>query len=389
MPMKDGRKVVVFWLILTSITLLSCELGARLVFAFMVGPKVLLYGTGAYRNEVKLFPSVVMMKIGYTPPTPEHYKIWTSNSFYTKFSPNEYKTDRDEHGERFHPTINSRGFRGKEFSDKKLPGVIRVVTLGASSTFGYHNREHETYPYYMEALLNAAANGEKTFEVINLGIPHMHSDQILSIFLNEALALEPDVVTFYEGWNDAGASPDTSNGEGLASVFGHAYAAAREYVLMIALFDSLFYYIGGSSFTSEKVQNIIKINSENFLANVSIISEECKKRGILFIIATQQACSQFIQREGLKGIKFHDEVITVERKLKNKDGLRRREVSFLIHAGIMEALERWAPANNIAFVDVIRATDADRDVLLTYVHPSPQGNRMIAQEFVKEILKHL
>jgi len=55
---------------------------------------------------------------------------------------------------------------------------VRVVTLGASSTFGFHNRDDQTYPRQLENLLNQEARGSTRYEVINLGIPHLTSDEI-------------------------------------------------------------------------------------------------------------------------------------------------------------------------------------------------------------------
>src|SRR4051794_34635657 len=46
----------------------------------------------------------------------------------------------------------------------------------------------------------------KAFEVINLGIPHMTTWKIYSILMEEALPLHPDVVTFYEGVNNAASN---------------------------------------------------------------------------------------------------------------------------------------------------------------------------------------
>ena len=96
-------------------------------------------------------------------------------------------------------------FRGRDFQTQKAPGVIRVVTLGASSTFGYYDRDEETYPFLLETLLNAESPESLRFEVINLGIPHLKMASIYQLFMAEALPLQPDIVTFYEGNNDAGS----------------------------------------------------------------------------------------------------------------------------------------------------------------------------------------
>ena len=122
---------------------------------------------------------------------------------YTKYFPREVRIDHDpETGDTFRVAINGHGFRGPEFRQTKPAGVIRVVTLGASSTFGYYNRDNETYPHFLELEFNARCGGQRTFEVINLGILHTKAKQNVALFRREAVPLSPDVVTFYEGIND-------------------------------------------------------------------------------------------------------------------------------------------------------------------------------------------
>jgi len=164
-----------------SVTVLLLELGLRLFFAFWVGPSVLMYGTTPDKYHVD-----------------NHTVSDHGNELggYSKYYPNQVRVDHDHQtGALFRVTINSNGFRGKEFADLKSDGIVRVVTLGASSTFGYFSRDDETYPYYMEQILNQQCSGQ-AFEVLNLGIPHSSSDQILSLSIAEVLPLNPDVITY-------------------------------------------------------------------------------------------------------------------------------------------------------------------------------------------------
>jgi len=61
---------------------------------------------------------------------------------------------------------------------------------------------------------------------------------------------------------------------------------------------------------------------------------------------------------------------------------------FLTHSKLMTDLKSWASAASAPFVDIIAATNGNRDVLLSWVHLSPRGNQMVAQAFAKEILRH-
>jgi hypothetical protein len=109
----------------------------------------------------------------------------------------------------------------------------------------------------------------------------------------------------------------------------------------------------------------------------------------VFVLANQQACSELFDRPERKGMSFDEEVRLVQGRLASEGRLDRHAGSFLVHAGMMEALERWSEAQDVPFVDVIAATDERRDLLLTYVHPNAEGNRLIAQAFVDAILRQL
>ena len=55
----------------------------------------------------------------------------------------------------------------------------------------------------------------------------------------------------------------------------------------------------------------------------------------------------------------------------------------------MAALRKWADDEKVPLVDLIAAMDDDRSVLLTYVHLTPAGNRIIARELTAEIRRQL
>ena len=154
--------------------------------------------------------------------------------------------------------------------------MIRIVTLGASSTFVFHDRDNETYPYYLEQILN----------------------------------------------------------------------------------------------------------------NVSKIYEEYKKRGILFIAATQQAQSNLFNRKKIKGITYERESDLVRKKILELGHINADELYFLAHNVLMKDLKAWAATQNVPLVDVIEVTNQDRDVLVSWVYLNAKGNQMVAREFSEEILKY-
>ncbi len=93
--------------------------------------------------------------------------------------------------------VNAHGMRGPDLPVDKPPGVIRVLCLGDSCTFGA--RCERPYPVILEAL--GRARFGDTIEVLNGGVPGHAAHQGLAM-LDRYLKFAPDIVTVYFGWND-------------------------------------------------------------------------------------------------------------------------------------------------------------------------------------------
>jgi hypothetical protein len=292
--------------------------------------------------------------------------------------------------QRFRVTINSRGFRGKEINPHKPPGVLRVVTLGASSTFGYYSRDHQTYPRQMEDILNRECGRPESIEVINLGIPHLNSREIVTLFHGEAIPLDPDVVTYYEGINDCYdkiVTKTAGHKSGSRLSLRTAFHELRNRLLLVAFSDDVL-RPPRSEYQEDEMDNFDG-RVEPFLANIERLRQECSKRGILFIVATQQARSLIVDRRDIKGMTYEQEVQLVQNTLNETGKLDRRAAHFLVHARLMAGLRQWAEQSDVPLVDVIQALNQDRNVILSWVHVSPRGNTIIARLFADAIMERM
>ena len=98
---------------------------------------------------------------------------------------------------------NSRGFRTPEFTDAKAPGVVRIVVLGDSSTFGWGVEHFETYAEQLgTALARRWSTGRSRIEIVNLGVPGYSSFQGRVLLERFALGLDPDVIVWSYLSND-------------------------------------------------------------------------------------------------------------------------------------------------------------------------------------------
>lgn len=399
-PKLSVKKKLLFISIVIIITIILLELGFRCFFALKVGPNVFLYGAIPLQQQIAAKKKESKVNRHQDRTVEIHDNEFDS---YSKYYPNEVRKDTDPAtGEVFRVSINNKGFRGRDFDEKekKKPGVIRIVTLGASSTFGFHNRDDETYPYFMEQFLNQQCPHGKSFEVFNLGIPHMTSQQIKALFFAEALPLEPDIVTFYEGINDSDIRKNKHLSEtehdGVRkrlkriSVVRKLFYFIRDRIIMVALLDNLF-YTSVKRLTIDDVHNHIEARSKNFLDNLSIMNDACRENNIVFIVANQQMKSMLVKKENMRGLTYFDEIEMVHEKISREETLEKNQlfaIAMLIHNELMIQVEEWATTYHVPFVDIIDKLDQQRDILVSWVHLSPQGNQLVAQAFTDETLKH-
>jgi ABC-type antimicrobial peptide transport system permease subunit len=95
---------------------------------------------------------------------------------------------------------NAQGFRNdQDFPYDKLPGVIRVLTLGDSHTQGYEARQEFTYSAVIEKHLRL--HGWNA-EVINAGVSGFSTAEALLFLENEGIKYQPDAVVLGFFGND-------------------------------------------------------------------------------------------------------------------------------------------------------------------------------------------
>lgn len=93
-----------------------------------------------------------------------------------------------------HFSINDLGFRGPPSSRRKPPGVVRLVFLGGSNTFGPSVSDEDTYPFRLQRKLDRAAPGR--FEVWNGGLNAYTLSQEVAYAERVLADFEPDVIIF-------------------------------------------------------------------------------------------------------------------------------------------------------------------------------------------------
>ena len=95
-------------------------------------------------------------------------------------------------------TINSLGFRDREFDIKKPKGQYRILCVGDSFTFGEGVKAQEAYPKVLETMLQTKY---KNVEVINTGVSGYNTVDEYLYIRNKLLSFNADLIIlgFYIG----------------------------------------------------------------------------------------------------------------------------------------------------------------------------------------------
>jgi hypothetical protein len=96
---------------------------------------------------------------------------------------------------------NSRGFRDRERSVAKPPGVRRVLSLGDSFAWGASVEFEDAYPQRLERGL--IRRRHETWEVVNLALPGMNTVDQAAQLAGPGLEYSPDVVLLGYVLNDS------------------------------------------------------------------------------------------------------------------------------------------------------------------------------------------
>jgi hypothetical protein len=98
--------------------------------------------------------------------------------------------------------LNNLGFRGPDIAPSPAPGTVRIMTLGASETFGLYESPGHEYARQLEDSLRARASTAcvahaPTIEVVNAALPGMATPS-MSVALDQVVRqAAPNVIVLY------------------------------------------------------------------------------------------------------------------------------------------------------------------------------------------------
>lgn len=347
------------------VALLGCEVVLRPIFWLAHGrdPYYLFYGFQGAVGQVAVSPWSVYEGRHYK--YPPHYELRNAAG----------QADEVAH-------TNALGFRGADFAPAKPAGTFRVVCLGGSSTFGFHNADDETYPYLLQRLCDRSAP-ELGIEVVNAGFPYYNTAAIRELLEQELVGYAPDVLTLYTGYNDASWPLDTGPAVRLLNrLQEHSITclALKRTVLSDKTIYRLRSKLGGGSSPADArhVEEDVERVAARLRANVEAIAALAAERGIALVIVRQPMTLRH-ERSAAASRTYAEEVEDVQRRLAAGEHLSEFDLRLLRHRRTVAELDDLARRHGLPLVDNIALVDERKDVLASWVHLTRPGNERLAE----------
>lgn len=128
-------------------------------------------------------------------PSPINYSLPLKPSHIIEDSPSKINNFRE-----IKYTINSKGFRDKNYSYVKPNGTYRIILIGDSYVFGGSVNDNETFDYFMEKKLNEMPLPK--IEVLNLGVWGFNTKHEVQRLKELGSKFSPDLVLMFYFQND-------------------------------------------------------------------------------------------------------------------------------------------------------------------------------------------
>ena len=280
--------------------------------------------------------------------------------------------------------IDSLGFRGADFSRAKPPRMFRIVCMGESSTFGFFDRDDFTYPAILERLFAERSDKRRpTVEVINAGIPHANSDNIVAMLTGEILGYSPDLITIYAGYNDAVYVMDENSLQRtLRWLHSHSatYVALKRLVSVFGgpgLHSRWAGYVASAS--RDYVERQVNLHVARYESNLRKIVSLARQKGVHVVFIKQPMTVDARKGSAEMRMSYHERVGEALETLSKTARLPGARTTLVVHSALMDVVDRVAKESSIPLVDNIAIVDEHPEFFASYVHLTEEGNGALAR----------
>jgi lysophospholipase L1-like esterase len=188
-------------------------------------------------------------------------------------------------------SVNSLGFRGAEFAKAKPPGAVRIACIGASTTFCTEASDDGAWPAQLQKRLQAMYPGV-VIEVVNAGVPGYVITESRKNLEHRVLALEPDLVIYYEAQNDIAIDTrDLARREGLIAddegfQSGFVRTASQYSLLFDLVHKNAKILFGARDSSAGRMSDVPDDLPNRFISHLAAMHDTLAARNIPLVLST-------------------------------------------------------------------------------------------------------
>jgi lysophospholipase L1-like esterase len=295
-------------------------------------------------------------------------------------------------------TINSRGWRDAEYSLEKPEGVIRILVVGDSVTFGYGVQLEEVFSKVLERELNQ--RGKAHYQVLSLGGAAGNTYFQKNVIRDNVPIYAPDLVILAFNLNDIVPPEVFEKGDSHPSDVRSS--VSRSMLRLRKTLDGMFR-------SRSHLYFLFRERMKAILRQFAIASPVMVPMGAFDIESdyglsawgnTSAALLEIARQLQRDKVKFLIAILPVEMQLSGQIAeIYRREYGFvfadsLVNGKPQEMIVNFAKQHGIACVDLLPAFREDPDEkkffriyggAIDWNHPNPLGHKIIAEELTKAL----
>ena len=293
--------------------------------------------------------------------------------------------------------INNLGLRSKQADISKENGIIRIIDLGSSSTYGFHVKDNETYPFQLQTILDNKFD-EGRFEVINGGLPFFTSVDIEVLLHSLFLKMKPEVVTFYIGCNDSVRVTQDYYLKKRLGVRWEAVDWLSQYSFFLKMIKvnikkkhRWFWDNDRKKITKKEINEFIQKSEPIFRDRVLRMQKVCEEHDIYPIFITQiySSMAEYKRNNALdkiaeiEGLSYAD----YGSLLQAKDALDYNELVNYVHHVFTKTIRDISKDRLVDFTKLSK--NAYYEHLNSHVHLTPKGNRVLARQLANYVTHNI
>lgn len=339
-------------------------------------------------KKIGILFSMLNMKADYQ----TNYEInWDKN--LNKIVPGRYKTKlKDDLIIEY--TINSKGFRDKEFSTSK-DSDFRIISFGGSTTMGLESPDDLTYPKQLEKEFK---KNKLDVEVLNFGLSSKSLNFISELFFLEGINYKPDFITIYSARNSimydsigTKIKKKKIKFHNLQKINLYLINNFMFYRLISKIYNKIISYTISSekilSPYDKKVDHNIYYFETQYLETLKQIINFAQIHGIKVVLIKQAiyidpSIQKIIKTKSLDELLYLLKNIRKEPEYK----LSYENIFWILTISILnKQLDKLKNIENVIIVDPRESLIRNKKNFVDYLHLSPQGNKTLASEIYFKI----